>query len=101
MRRRNRIRVAQGLRCDPILAVSAMEIAAEHPKAHCQRARQSVKKRLLLDGVELQCPDVAMRHEQLSASIGPHAANAVESIEDDAAVATCKAAQPTVLELLV
>ena len=78
-----------------------MEIAAEHPKAHCQRARQSVKKRLLLNGVELQRADVAMRHEQLSASIGPHAANAIESFEDDAAVAACKAAEPTILELFI
>ena len=36
MRRRDRIRVAQGLRGDPVLTVAAMEIAAQHPEAHGQ-----------------------------------------------------------------
>ena len=101
MWRRNRIGVAQRLGRDPVLAVSAVEVAAQHPEAHCQRAGQGVEERLLLDGIQLKSADVSVRNQQPPAAIEAHAANAVEPIEDHAPVTTREAAEPAVLQALV
>ena len=66
-RRRDRVRIAQRLRCHPVLAVAAVEIAAEHAEAVGQRAGIDVEERLLLDGIALHAADVAPRDVQPSA----------------------------------
>jgi hypothetical protein len=65
-RRRDRRRIAQRLRCHPVLAVAAVQIAAEHPEAVGQRAGMGVEERLLLDRIALHAADVAPRHAQAS-----------------------------------
>src|SRR5437879_5462491 len=101
MGRSNGIRVPQRLRRDPVLTVSAMEVAAEHSEAHRQRAGQCMEEGLLLDGIELQRTDVSMRHEQLSATIEANAANTIEPVEDYAPMPARKTAELTVLQVFV
>jgi hypothetical protein len=78
-----------------------MEIAAEHSEAHCQSAGQCMKKWLLLDGIELECTDVSMWHEQFPSAIEADAANTVQSVENDAAMSARKTPQFAVLQVLV
>ena len=101
MGRSNRIGIANRLRCDPILAIAAVEIAAQHSEAHRKRAGQRMEERLLLDRIQLQRANIAMRYEQLSTTIEAHAANAIESVGDDAAVPACEATQFAVFEVFV
>ena len=60
-----------------------------------------MEERLLLDRIELQRANIAMRYQQLSPAIEPHAADAVESVGDDAAVSACEATQFAVFEVFV
>src|SRR6266850_980239 len=96
MGRSNRIGIAYRLRCDPILAIRAMEVAAEHTEAHRQRSRQRMEERLLLDRVELERAYISVWNQQPSTAIEADPANAVQAIENDAAVAAGKTAQPAV-----
>src|SRR5438034_193015 len=65
--RRDRGRIAKRLRRHPVLAICAVEIAAEHPEAVRERARVRVEERLLLDRIALHAADVAPRHLQPAA----------------------------------
>ena len=58
--RRGRL-VPERLRGDPVLAVAAVIVAAEHAEGQRPGARQRVEERLLLDRVELQAGHVAER----------------------------------------
>src|SRR3954463_5331617 len=98
---RNSIRVAQCLRGDPVLAIPAMIVAAEHSKAHRKRSRQCVEERLLFDGVELQRSHVAMRHKQFAATVESHPANTIQAIGNHAAMPARKAAEFAAFKLLV
>jgi hypothetical protein len=68
-RRSDRIGVAQGLRRDPVLAVTAVQITPEHAKAVRQRARMGVKERLLFDRVALHAGNVSPGHAQVAAVV--------------------------------
>src|SRR2546427_7851597 len=98
MRRRDGIRVTQRLRSHPILAIGAMEIAAEHAKAHGERSWKRMEERLLLDRIELKCAYVSMRNQQFTAAIKANSANTVESVENDTAVSAGKTSQPAVFQ---
>ena len=63
-RRRHGGRIAQRLRRDPVLAVRAVQIAAEHAEAVRERAGVRVEERLLLDRIALHAADVSPRHAQ-------------------------------------
>ena len=74
-----RAEVAQGLRRDPVLAVSAVQVATQHAEAERARSRQGVKERLLLDGVGVQRAHIAVRHVELAAPVVAHLADAREA----------------------
>ena len=78
-----------------------MQVAAQHPEAVSQRARISVKERLLLNGVALHAAHVTPRYVELSASIEPDLANAELGVRDAAAVPAGEAAHKSAVELLV
>ena len=79
--------IAQGLRGDPVLAVSAMQVAAQHAEAERAGAGQRVKERLLLDGIELQRAYVAIGDVELACAVVAHLADARESGGDGTAMA--------------
>ena len=79
---RARMGIAKRLRCHPVLAIAAMEIAAEHADAVSQRARIDVKKRLLLDRIALHAADIAPRDVQPSALVEANFAHAHRAVGD-------------------
>src|SRR5262245_28680535 len=87
------MRVTQGLRRHPVLAVAAMQIAPEHSKAVGERARIDVKERFLLDGIALDAAHVAPRHAQRSPLVEPHLADADRALRNRAAMAARMASQ--------
>ena len=95
-RRRDRGRIAQRLRRDPVLAVAAVQVAAEHAEAVRERARQRVEERLLLDRVALHAADVAPGHAQPAAVVEAHLADADRAVRQRAAMAARVAAQASV-----
>ena len=100
-RRRDRGRIAQRLRRHPVLAIAAVQIAAEHAEAVGERARMGVKERLLLDRIALHAADVAPRHAQPAALVEAHLADADRALRQRAAVAARVAAQPAVRQRVV
>src|SRR5207253_1258962 len=86
-RRRARVRIAQRLRCHPVLAVAAVQVAAEHPEAVGQRAGVDVEEGLLLDRVALHAADVAPRHLQASAFVESNLADADRALRTRAPLA--------------
>src|SRR5207302_10545251 len=93
-RKRNGIRITQHLRCQPIHAIGAMEIAAEHAEAHGERAGERMEERFLLDRIELESAYISMRNQQSAAAIKADPTNAVESVENATAVSAIKTLQP-------
>ena len=75
-RRRNGRRIANRLRRHPVLAVRAVQIAAEHAEAVGQRAGMRVEERLFLDRIALDSADVTPRHHQPAALVEAHLADA-------------------------
>src|SRR4026208_2001734 len=67
-----RIWVTHSLRGEPVRAVAAMKIAAEHSKCQRVRARHHMKERLLFDRVTLQRGYIPAGYAQLAALIEPH-----------------------------
>ena len=95
-RRRDRLRIAQRLRRHPVLAVAAVQVAAEHPEAVSQRARVRVEERLLLDRIALHAADVAPRHPQPPALVEAHLADADGAVGQGTAMAARVTAQAAV-----
>jgi len=56
----HRTRIAQGLRADPVLAVAAMQVAAQHAEAQSARPGQRMVERLFLDRIAMQRVDVSV-----------------------------------------
>src|SRR3974377_1080065 len=71
-RRRDGVGIAQRLRCHPVLAVGAMQVATQHAEAVGERARMSVKERLLLDGVALHAGGISPGDKERPAAIETH-----------------------------
>src|SRR4029077_11463600 len=70
----------------PVLAIAAVVVASEHAERQRPRAGIGVKERLLLDRVDLQGGDVAARNAQHAAVVVANLADALESVEDLAAM---------------
>ena len=100
-RRRHRVRIAQRLRRHPVLAIAAMQIAAEHAEAVRQRARMHVKERLLLDRIALHAAGISPRHHQPSALVEAHLADAERARGNLAVVAARVAVHPVVVEMVI
>ena len=98
---RDGIRIAQGLRGDPVLAVGAMEIAAQHAEAVGQRAGIGVEERFLFDGIALHAGGVSPGNIQCAAAVEADFADAGLTIGDGAAVAAREAANAVAAEMLV
>ena len=97
-RLRYRVRIAQRLRCDPILAIGAVEIAAEHSEAVREGSGMSVKKGLLFDGIALHSGDVSPGHVERATLIEPNFANARLPFVNGAAVSASVAANAIAIE---
>jgi len=98
--RRHRIWIAQCLRGDPILAVSTVEIAAEHAEAQRGRAWRHVKERLFLNGIALHALYVSPGNPQLASAIEADLADPGLPVENRAAVAAGEAADAAVVDRL-
>src|SRR5262249_34410117 len=85
--RSDRILITQCLRCDPILTITAMQVATHHAEGEGVAAGVDVEERLLLDGVALQTGDVAERHLEPAGLIEAHLADAAQAVADEAAMA--------------
>ena len=68
-RSRHCVWIAQRLRSHPVLAICAMQIAAQHAEAVSQRARIGVEERFLLDGIALHAADISPRHVERAALV--------------------------------
>src|SRR5947207_15924597 len=78
-----------------------MQVAAEHSEAISQRARISVKERLLLDGLALDAADIAPGYIQGAALVVADFANAGLPLGDRAAMSAGEAAHAIAVELFV
>src|SRR5215207_7300354 len=61
--------VAHRLRGQPVLAVPAMEVAAEHPERQRVSAGRNMEKGFLLDGIALQCRHIPPRYAQFASLV--------------------------------
>src|SRR5581483_6934020 len=93
--------VAQRLRRHPVLAVPAMQIAAEHPEAERFSAGQDVVERLLLDGVAARRIDVAVGRVQPAIAVVANLAHAGETRGNRAAMAAGEALDAAAVERAV
>ena len=100
-RRRAGDRVAQRLRGHPVLTVAAVVIAAEHPERERERAGIGVEERLLFDRIDLQRGRVSPRDAQHAVFVVADFADAVQAVEDFAAMAARIAPHRFVLEFVV
>ena len=98
---RLRLRIAERLRGHPVLAVAAVEIAAEHAEAVGECAGIGVEERLLLDGVALHAADVSPGHVEGAVCVEADFADAGLAFGDRAAVAAGEAAHTVPIELFV
>src|SRR5262249_22632085 len=76
LRLRRRGSIAKGLTREPVLAVAAVVVAAEHPECERIGTGLDMEERLLLDRIALQRPDVAPRHAELARLVRPDLADA-------------------------
>src|SRR5689334_24810026 len=89
-------RIAQRLRRHPVLAVPAMQIAAEHAEAIRERTGIGMEERLLLDRIALHAADIAPWHSQPTAIVETHFTHAHRALRNRALVSTRVAPQPPV-----
>ena len=93
--------IAQRLRGDPVLAIAAMQVAAQHAETEGARPRQNVEEGLLFYGVAMRRVDVAVGCVELSSAIEAHLADARETRRNGAPVAAGEALHPAAIERLV
>jgi hypothetical protein len=89
------------LRSDPVLAIAAVEIAAEHAEAVSERAGISMEKRLLLNRVALHSPDIAPRHVKLPTLVVADFADSRLTFRNGTTMTAGKAADPIAFDRLV
>src|SRR5581483_4394712 len=94
-------RIAQRLRRHPVLAVAAVVIATEHTERKRECAGVGVEERFLLDRIDLQRGRVTTRHPQHSILVVADFADALQSVQDLAAMSAGEAADRVVFQLLV
>ena len=100
-RRRYRIRIAQRLRRDPVLTVTAMQVAAQHAETVSESAGMGVEERLFFDGIALHSGGVSPGNIERAAPIEADFANAGLAFGNGAAVTAGKAADALVVEFFV
>src|SRR6266542_4236628 len=88
--------ITDGLRGEPVLAVCAVQVAAEHPEGKSVGPVKCMEERLLLDRIALQRSDVTPRNAQHAPLVVAHPADALAALRDRAAVAAGIAPQPPV-----
>ena len=88
--------IADRLRREPVLAVRAVQVAAEHAEGQRVRSGQRVEEGLLLDRVALQRADVTARGTEHAASAKTDPADALAPFRHRTAMAARVAAQPAV-----
>ena len=98
---RDRLRIAEGLRGHPVLAVGAVEIAAEHAEAVGECSGIGVEEGLLLDGVALHAADVSPGDIEGAVAIETNFADARLTFGDRAAVSASETAHTVPIELFV
>src|SRR5207248_7872132 len=91
---RDRLGIAQRLRCHPVLAVRAVQVASQHPETVSQRARVDVEEGLLLNRVTLHSADVSPGDVQFPTLVVTDLANARLPFGNRAAVTAGEAANP-------
>jgi hypothetical protein len=101
LRRRNGGRIAKRLGRDPVLAVTAVEVASEHAEAEGERPGARVEERFLLDGIALNAADVPEGHPESSSAVEPDLAYARRSIGNRAPMTTRVAPYPFSLQPIV
>ena len=99
-RQGHRLRVAQRLRRHPVLAVAAVQVAAEHPEAEGQGTRNGVKERFLLDRIALHAADITPRRVELSVPDAADLADADGALRNGAAMPAGQAANPLLVDAL-
>ena len=92
--------VAQGLGREPVLAIAAMEVAAQHPERQRVAAGEAVEEWLLLGGIALQRGDITRRREERPFLIESDLADAAPAGLHEAAVAAGKAADRARVQFL-
>ena len=85
---------------NPVLTVSAMEVATQHAEAVGERSGISMEERLLLDGVALHAGGVSPRDIEFATAIEADLADSGLTVGDRAAVAAGEAAHAIVSERL-
>ena len=86
---------------DPILAIGAVVVTAEHAEAHSQSARESVKERFLFDGITLQGAHIALGDIECSTLVETNLADSGQTLKDEAAMPTSKATHASGGQLFV
>src|SRR6266851_5210885 len=95
------MRIPQGLRRHPVLAITAVQIASQHAKAVSQRSRISMEKRFLLNRIALHSTYISPGHVELSALVVADFAYARLAFENRTAVSAGKAAYAIAIDFLV
>src|SRR5215470_6999985 len=93
--------IAQGLGGDPILAIGAVQITAEHSEAVGECSWISMKEGFFLDWIALDAADIAPRDIESSVSIEANLANSELLVGDLATMPARKTPHPLAVELFV
>ena len=99
-RRRHRAWVAQSLRCDPVLTVGAVQIAAEHAKAVGERTGIGVEEGFLLDRIALHASGISPRNIELAGAIKAHLAHTSLAFGNRATMTAGETADAIIPEIL-
>ena len=88
------------MRCYPVLAVGAVQIAAKHAEAVGERAGIRVEKWLFLDRIALSSGSVFPGNKELATAVVAHFANTGLAFGDGTAMSASKTAHTVVVEFL-
>lgn len=95
------MRIAQRLGGDPVLAIAAVQIAAEHAEAVGEGAGIGVEERLLLNGIALHASGVSPGDVERTAAIEADFADSGLTFGNGTTMSAGKTADSIVVELLV
>src|SRR5216684_4928023 len=98
-RRGDGVRVAQRLRSNPVLAIGAVQVAAQHSETVGEGSRVGVEEWLLLDRVTLNSSDIAPGNIERATVIEANLADTGLSLGNRAAMAAGIAAYPIAIQL--
>src|ERR1035441_5726645 len=98
--RSDSLRIANGLRRHPVLAIGAVQVAAEHAETQGGGARAHVVEGLLLDGVALHRLHISPGHIQLAVAMEADLADSGVAFGYRTAVAAGVAADAAIVDPL-